>query len=57
MGHIGLTPQAIHQLGGYKVQGKTKAQAEHLVEQAQALAQAGCFALVIECVPQHLAQT
>lgn len=57
MGHIGLTPQSIHQLGGYKVQGKNPEQAESLLQQALDLEQAGCFALVIECVPQHLANT
>lgn len=57
MGHIGLTPQSIHQLGGYKVQGKSQKQAEILIQQALELEQAGCFALVIECVPQHLAQS
>ncbi|HCE5548977.1 3-methyl-2-oxobutanoate hydroxymethyltransferase [Legionella pneumophila serogroup 3] len=57
MGHIGLTPQSIHQLGGYKVQGKNSEQAETLLQQADALEQAGCFAVVIECVPQGLAKT
>ncbi len=56
MGHIGLTPQSIHQLGGHKIQGKEQEQATALIEQAQKLEQAGCFALVIECVPQALAQ-
>lgn len=55
MGHIGLTPQSIHQLGGYKVQGKEQEQAALLLQQAQHLEAAGCFALVIECVPQQLA--
>ncbi|KTD52733.1 3-methyl-2-oxobutanoate hydroxymethyltransferase [Legionella quateirensis] len=57
MGHIGLTPQSIHQLGGYKVQGKNQEQADRLLQQAFALEQCGCFALVIECVPQNLAKT
>ncbi|MGC1181884.1 3-methyl-2-oxobutanoate hydroxymethyltransferase [Legionella sp.] len=57
MGHIGLTPQSIHQLGGFKVQGKNHKQADLLMQQAFNLEQAGCFALVIECVPQQLAQT
>lgn len=56
IGHIGLTPQSIHQLGGFKVQGKGKAQASALVSQAKALEAAGCVALVIECVPQNLAR-
>jgi 3-methyl-2-oxobutanoate hydroxymethyltransferase len=54
MGHIGLTPQSIHQLGGYKIQGKNQEQAENLIRQAQQLEAAGCFALVIECVPHSL---
>ncbi len=57
IGHIGLTPQSIHQLGGFKVQGKNQEQAEKLIQQAHQLEAAGCFALVIECVPQQLALT
>ncbi|WP_133130867.1 3-methyl-2-oxobutanoate hydroxymethyltransferase [Legionella yabuuchiae] len=57
MGHIGLTPQSIHQLGGYQVQGKQQEQAKRLIQEAKALEQAGCFALVLECVPQNLAAT
>lgn len=57
MGHIGLTPQSIHQLGGYKVQGKNQVQAERLMQQAFDLQEAGCFALVIECIPADLAKT
>lgn len=56
VGHIGLTPQSVHQLGGYKVQGKNDKDATALLEQAQALEKAGCFAVVIECVPQQLAK-
>jgi len=56
MGHLGMTAQAIHQLGGFKVQGKQAAAAETLVTQAHALQQAGCFALVLECVPPQLAK-
>lgn len=56
MGHIGLTPQSVHQLGGYKVQGKADEQAALLLQQARDLETAGCFALVIECVPQALAK-
>jgi 3-methyl-2-oxobutanoate hydroxymethyltransferase len=55
MGHIGLTPQSIHSLGGYRVQGREQQQAEKLLSDAQALAEAGCFALVLECVPKELA--
>ena len=57
MGHIGLTPQSVHQLGGYKIQGKIEAHAINLLAQARALEEAGCFAVVIECVPQSLAKT
>ncbi|WP_454782736.1 3-methyl-2-oxobutanoate hydroxymethyltransferase [Legionella sp. WA2022007384] len=57
IGHIGLTPQSIHQLGGYKVQGKNQEQAEQLIQQARQLEAAGCSAIVIECVPQQLALT
>jgi 3-methyl-2-oxobutanoate hydroxymethyltransferase len=57
MGHIGLTPQSINQLGGYKVQGKTPAAAVRLVNDAVALEQAGAYAVVLECVPAELART
>ena len=57
MGHIGLTPQSINQLGGYKVQGKTPASAVRLVNDAVALEQAGAYAIVLECVPLELAKT
>ena len=57
IGHIGLTPQSVHQLGGYRVQGKEQQQATILMQQAAELEKAGCFALVIECVPQQVAQT
>ena len=55
MGHIGLTPQSIHQLGGYKVQGKTEEAAARLLEDARVLEQAGAFAIVLETVPAPLA--
>lgn len=55
MGHIGLTPQFVNMLGGYHVQGKTDGSAKRLKEEARALQQAGCFALVLECVPSPLA--
>lgn len=51
MGHIGLTPQSVHRLGGFRVQGRTEPQADQLVRQARALEDLGCFALVVECVP------
>ena len=56
MGHIGLTPQSVNQLGGYKVQGKTPRAAVQLIHDAHALEQAGCFALVLESVPAPLAK-
>ena len=56
MGHIGLTPQSIHQLGGHKVQGKTPETAERLLRDAQALEQAGAFAVVLELVPAPLSK-
>jgi 3-methyl-2-oxobutanoate hydroxymethyltransferase len=56
MGHIGLTPQSVNSLGGFRVQGKTSAAAEDLLKQARKLEELGCFALVIECVPQALGQ-
>ncbi len=54
MGHLGLTPQSVHRLGGYRVQGKTDEQAEAVARQAHELEEAGCFALVLECVPMGL---
>ncbi len=56
MGHLGLTPQSVNQFGGYKVQGKTQAGAEKLVDDAVALEQAGAYAMVLETVPAQLAQ-
>lgn len=56
MGHIGLTPQSIRQLGGYRIQGKEQEQAALLLQQATRLEAAGCFALVIECVPTPVAK-
>jgi 3-methyl-2-oxobutanoate hydroxymethyltransferase len=55
MGHIGLTPQSIYQLGGHKVQGKSPEAAARMVEDAFALEQAGAFAIVLETVPAQLA--
>jgi len=55
MGHIGLTPQSIHQLGGFKVQGKTPEAASKMLKDAQALEEAGAFAVVLETVPTQLA--
>jgi 3-methyl-2-oxobutanoate hydroxymethyltransferase len=56
MGHIGLTPQSIHALGGFKVQGKELDAAQALTDDAVALADAGCFAMVLECVPDAVAR-
>lgn len=56
MGHLGLTPQSIHQLGGYRVQGKTIDDANKLIADAHALQRAGVFALVLECIPAMLAK-
>ncbi len=56
MGHLGLTPQSIHALGGFKVQGKDDVAAQKIVAQAQSLQDAGCFAVVLECIPAPLAQ-
>jgi 3-methyl-2-oxobutanoate hydroxymethyltransferase len=55
MGHIGLTPQSVHQIGGYKIQGKNSAEAEKLLQDAKALEQAGAFAIVLELVTEELA--
>jgi len=56
MGHIGLTPQSIHALGGFKVQGKELDAAKALADDACALADAGVFAIVLECVPDAVAR-
>ena len=56
MGHIGLTPQAVNQMGGFKVQGKDREQAEKIIYQAKKLEEAGVFSLVLECVPAMLAE-
>ncbi len=55
MGHIGLTPQSLHVMGGFKVQGRTAEAARDLVDEAKALANAGCFAIVLEGVPDAVA--
>ncbi len=56
VGHIGLTPQSIHRMGGYKVQGKKEEQARRLLEDALAVQEAGAFALVLEGIPLALAR-
>lgn len=56
MGHLGMTPQSVHALGGYKVQGKVEDQAAKLLEDAKTLEATGAFALVLEAVPADLAR-
>ncbi len=55
MGHLGLTPQSIHQLGGYGLRAKEEAEAQKLLRDAELLAEAGCFGLVMEKIPAALA--
>jgi 3-methyl-2-oxobutanoate hydroxymethyltransferase len=55
VGHVGLTPQSIHRMGGYKVQGKKQGQAEQIFEDARAIEEAGACALVLEGIPKSLA--
>jgi 3-methyl-2-oxobutanoate hydroxymethyltransferase len=54
LGHLGLTPQSVHQFGGYRVQGREREAADALLEDALALERAGCFAIVLEGVPLEL---
>jgi 3-methyl-2-oxobutanoate hydroxymethyltransferase len=56
MGHVGLTPQSIHHLGQFKVRGGAAPEAEKLISDAQALEQAGAFAVVLECIPMEVAR-
>ena len=55
MGHLGLTPQSVHQFGGYRIQGRDAAGAERMREEARRLEELGAFAFVLECVPAELA--
>ena len=55
MGHIGLTPQSVHQLGGFRVQGRSDADADKLLRHAHVLQELGCFAVVLECIPSAVA--
>lgn len=55
MGHLGLTPQSVRQLGGFRVQGRNEDDRERLRSEALACQEAGCFSLVLECVPESLA--
>ncbi len=54
MGHLGLTPQSIHQLGGYKIQAKSDLAAEQLLGHARRLYELGCFSIVLECIPERV---
>jgi 3-methyl-2-oxobutanoate hydroxymethyltransferase len=54
MGHIGLTPQSVHKLGGYVVQGRTEEKAQKLLADAKALEEAGCYSLILEMMPAEL---
>lgn len=56
MGHLGLTPQSVHALGGYKVQGKTEEQKKKIIEDAKVLEQTGVFSIVLEAIPSDLAK-
>ena len=56
VGHLGLTPQSLHEFGGYRIQGKTDEAAERLISDAKALEKAGCFAVVLEGIPWQLAK-
>ncbi len=56
IGHLGLTPQSLYQFGGYKVQGRDEDSANRLYRDALSLERAGCFAIVLECIPWQLAQ-
>lgn len=56
MGHIGLTPQSILEIGGYKVQGRSEACRKRLKREAKELQEAGCFSIVLECIPSDLAK-
>lgn len=55
MGHIGLTPQSVHAMGGYRVQGREKIEAERIIDEARRLEEAGCFSIVLELMPAALA--
>lgn len=55
MGHIGMTPQSVNQFGGFRVQGKSDADAAKILRQAHTLEELGCFSIVVECVPAELA--
>ncbi len=54
MGHLGLTPQSVNSLGGYRVQGRGAKSAARMIDEARLLADAGCFAMILECIPSEL---
>ena len=56
MGHLGMTPQSVHQFGGFKLQGNTENQANKILEEAKKLQDAGCFSIVLEMVPSKLSK-
>ncbi len=56
MGHVGLTPQSFHQLSGYKIQGKTPDDAKKIIDDAKAVEDSGAFSVVLECIPESLAE-
>jgi 3-methyl-2-oxobutanoate hydroxymethyltransferase len=56
MGHVGLTPQSVHAMGGFKVQGKSEEAAERVIEGARALDEAGVYAIVLEAIPPDIAE-
>ena len=56
MGHVGLTPQSIHHLGRFRVQGKTENEAQKIIDEAQKLEKAGVFSVILECIPVELAR-
>lgn len=56
MGHIGLTPQHVHNFGGFKIQGKEEKAQKMLIQQAKELEESGCFSIVLECIPSDLAK-
>ena len=56
MGHLGFTPQSIHQIGGYRVKGKNVKEAQSLIKKAKLLEKAGCFSIVLEMIPQNIAK-
>ena len=55
MGHVGLTPQAVSVIGGFRAQGRTADHAQRMLEDALRLQDAGCFSVVLECVPDNVA--